>query len=80
MLKTQCKDKDRTNSILACVAFFGVFHVRALRTTHWKPALNIGIGIGRFDHANMGTSDISIRPRIGRSLQDLLAYMTGQFS
>ena len=30
--------KDRTDSVLACVAFFGIFHVRALCTTGWKPA------------------------------------------
>jgi len=57
MPKTQSKDKDRTDSILACVAFFGIFHVRALHTTGWKPALNIGI-----DVANIGTSDIGITP------------------
>jgi len=50
------KYKDRTDSILACVAFFGIFHVRALRTTSWQPVLNFGIiiNIGRFDHANIG--------------------------
>ena len=32
--------------------------------TGWKLALNIGIGIviGRFDHPNIGTLDIAIRP------------------
>jgi len=45
------KDKDRTDSILACVVFFSIFHVHPLRMTGWKLALNIGIGIGRFDHA-----------------------------
>ena len=33
-----------------------------MRMTGWKLALNIGIGIGRFDHANIATSDIGITP------------------
>ena len=64
--------KDRTNSILACVAFFGISHVHASCMTGWKPALNIGIGISRFNRANIGTSDISIRPQIGHSLNRML--------
>jgi len=57
--KNACK--DRTDSILACAAFFGISHVCALRTTGWKPALNIGIG--QFNHANIGTVDIGITPK-----------------
>jgi len=34
--------RDRTDFMLVCV----VFRVRALHTTGWKSALNIGIGIG----------------------------------
>ena len=34
--------------------------------TGWKPVLNIDIG--QFDHADIGTSDMGIRPQIGRSL------------
>ena len=57
--------KDRTDSTLACVVFLGIFHVRALRTTSWQPVLNFGIiiNIGRFDHANIGTLDICIKPK-----------------
>ena len=60
----QRKDKDRNDSILACVAFFGIFHVHALLMTGWKPALNIGIGIGQFDRANIGTLDMGIRSEL----------------
>ena len=45
-----------------CASVHCIFHVRALRTTGWKPALNISIGIGQFDYANIGTSDIGITP------------------
>jgi len=34
----------------------------------WNPFLNIGIGIGQFNHANISTSDICISPGIGHIL------------
>jgi len=50
--------------MFAYVAFFGIFPVRVLYTTGWKLVLNISNGIGRFDHANIGTSNIGITPEL----------------
>jgi len=40
MQKTQRKDKDRTDSILACVAFFGIFMWVCCVSAHRASALD----------------------------------------
>jgi len=36
--------------------------------------IGISIGMGRFDIANISTSDISIKPRIGRSVEKYVHF------
>jgi len=54
---------------VTAVAFFGM-SCACVAYGRLEPVFNIGIGIGRFDNANIDTSDVGIKPRIGRFLVD----------
>jgi len=57
------RNTQHTHVCTACVAYD-----RLETGLNISIGIGIGIGTGRFDHANIGTSDIGIRPLIGCSL------------
>ena len=67
--KTQRKDKDRTDSILACVAFFQHFSCACVAYDTLETGLEHW-----FDHANIGTSALDpesvVHANIGTSALD----------